>query len=89
MIAGVLAVAWLTAGCNVGMTPSGGSDAQVKAAYDAMPIDERAKVQMASPAPLEQKLKRIQDMYAKEGKPVPAQYQSGAAVQLPPGAAHN
>jgi len=70
-------------GCNVGMTPSGGSDAQVRAGMDALPLDQQAKIIMMSPAPMEHKMKQIQDAYAKAGKPVPPEYQSGGAS--PPG----
>ena len=65
-------MAWLVAGCDkIGQTPGGGSDAQVKAAFDAMPLDERAKLIMGSPMPYKDKMQRISDMYAKEGKKPP------------------
>jgi hypothetical protein len=59
-------------GCDkIGQTPAGGSDAEVKAAFDKAPIEERVKITMGSPAPAADKLARIKDMYAKEGKQVP------------------
>jgi len=64
----------MLAGCNVGTTAAGGSDEEVKAAFDAQPIDVRAKQIMGSPAPTDFKLNRIKEMYEKEGKPVPPEF---------------
>ena len=71
----------LGAGCDkIGQTPAGGSDAQVKAFYDSQPLETRVKELMASPAPWDEKVKRIKDMYAKEGKPVPDNLLQGGLV---------
>jgi hypothetical protein len=67
----VCAAAWSLIGCNIGVTPGGGSDADVKAAFDKMPLEERAKSLMSSPASMDFKKKKIEEMYAKEGKKVP------------------
>lgn len=76
----------LGAGCDkIGQTPAGGSDAQVKAFYDSQPLETRVKELMASPAPWDEKVKRIKDMYAKEGKPVPDNLLQGGGG--PPNAA--
>lgn len=72
--AGVLSVV----GCNIGMTPSGGTDAEVKAAFDKLPLEDRAKSILSSPAPMDFKRKRIEEMYAKEGKKVPETLFNGA-----------
>ena len=61
-------------GCNVGMTPSGGSDAEIKAAFDKQPLEVRAKSIMSSPATMDYKIQRIKEMYAKEGKEVPPEF---------------
>ena len=76
------AIASLVVGCSsIGQTPAGGSDAEVRAAFDKQPLDVRAKEIMGSPAPMDYKVKRIKDMYAKEGKPVPPELlQGGGAV---------
>lgn len=74
------AVAWSVIGCNVGMTPSGGSDAEVKAAFDKLPLEDRAKSILSSPAPMDFKKKRIEAMYAKEGKKVPDGMFGGAGA---------
>ena len=58
-------------GCNVGMAPSGGSEAEIKAAFDKQPLEERAKSILGSPASIEFKTQRIKEMYDKEGKEVP------------------
>ena len=60
-------------GCaNIGSTPSGGSDAQVKAAFDNLPLDQQVKSIMSSPAPQAHKEEMIRKAYAKAGKEVPA-----------------
>lgn len=79
-ILGACFAAWMVAGCNIGQTPPGGSDAEVKAFFDKQPLDVRAKQTMSSPAPLEQKIARIKEMYKKEGKEVPAEYLQGGAT---------
>jgi hypothetical protein len=58
-------------GCNVGMSPAGGSPEEVKADFDKLPLEVRAKSIMSSPATAEFKAERIKEMYAKEGKEVP------------------
>jgi hypothetical protein len=67
-------------GCNVGVTPPGGSDSDVKAAFDKQPIEVRARETMGSPAPLDFKLNRIKEMYKKEGKPVPPEFQGAGST---------
>jgi len=80
IILGACIAAWAVCGCNVGQTPAGGSDADVKAYFDKQPLDVRAKQIMGSPAPTEQKLARIKDMYKKEGKEVPAEFLQGGGT---------
>lgn len=71
-------VLWEAWSCDkIGMSPAGGTDAEVKAFFDHQPVDVRAKEYMMSPAPMDQKIKKIKEWYAKEGKPVPAEYQGG------------
>jgi hypothetical protein len=67
-------------GCNMGMTPSGGSDTEVKAAFDKLPLEDRAKSILSSPAPMDAKKKKIEEMYAKEGKKVPDSLFNGAGA---------
>ncbi len=76
-VVGAAVVASALTGCNVGMAPAGGSDAEVKAFFDKQPLDVRAKQTMASPAPYDFKIKKIKEMYQKEGKEVPAEYLQG------------
>jgi hypothetical protein len=64
------------------MAPEGGSADEVKAAFDKQPLDVRAKQIMSSPAPQEFKMQRIKDMYAKEGKEVPADLLKGGGAQM-------
>lgn len=70
---------FLIAGCNVGMSPSGGSPEEVKAEFDKLPLEVRAKSIMNSPASAEFKAERIKEMYAKEGKEPPEELLKGAA----------
>ena len=67
-------------GCNVGMTPAGGSEAEIKAAFDKMPLEDRAKSILSSPAPMDFKVQRIKEMYAKEGKEVPPDLLKGSGT---------
>ena len=76
----VCAIAFSLSGCDIGSAPSGGSDTQVKAAFDKLPIEERAKTIMGSPAPMEHKKQMIEQMYAKEGKKVPDNMFGGNAA---------
>ncbi|MEZ0325356.1 MAG: hypothetical protein ACAH95_05580 [Fimbriimonas sp.] len=62
------------------MAPSGGSPEEVKSAFDKLPIEERAKSIMSSPATAEFKAQRIKEMYAKEGKEVPPDLLKGAGT---------
>jgi len=84
-ILGICAIGWLLVGCDkIGQTPGGGSDADVKAAFDKLPIEKRVKIEMMSPAPMDMKRQRIKDMYAKEGKPVPADILQDVGDGAPP-----
>ncbi len=78
----VCAIGWVLVGCDkIGQTPSGGSDEEVKAAFDKLPLDVRCKSIMGSMAPMDFKMKKIKEMYAKEGKPVPPELlQGGGAI---------
>ncbi len=80
----VCSVVWVLAGCEkVGQTPAGGSDAEVKAAFDKLPIEERAKAVMGTPAPMDFKVKKITEMYKKEGKEPPADLIKGGGGAMP------
>ncbi len=59
-------------GCNVGNAPAGGSEAETKAVFDSMSVEEQAKFYMNSPMPLEAKKKKVEEAYQKAGKQVPA-----------------
>lgn len=68
----------MVTGCeSIGQTPSGGSDADVKEAFNKLPIDVRARELLKSPAPQNVKTQQIKDLYAKEGKPVPEEFLRG------------
>jgi hypothetical protein len=85
-ILSLVAAVWSVIGCDsVGQTKLGGSDADVKAAFDKLPIEERAKTIMGSPASMEFKQQKIKEMYAKEGKEPPADIMSkgGGAMGQP------
>jgi hypothetical protein len=69
-------------GCSgIGNAPAGPSIAEVKAKFEAKPLDERAKEinQMSIPAGIKQQT--IKDMYAKAGKTPPSDI-----LNCPPGA---
>ena len=84
----VLAAVWSVVGCDsIGQTKLGGSDADVKNAFDKLPIEERAKTIMGSQAPMEFKQKQIKDMYAKEGKTPPADLLAKGGGAIPQGGA--
>ena len=70
-------------GCNAGMAAEGGSPEEVKAAFDAQPLDVRARQVMSSPAPMDYKIQRVKDMYQKEGKEVPADILQGGGSGMP------
>lgn len=72
IIAIAVASSFLLMGCSIGMAPSGGSNEQVKAEFDKLPLEDRAKSIMSSPATQEFKMQKIKEMYAKEGKEPPA-----------------
>ncbi|AIE85619.1 hypothetical protein OP10G_2251 [Fimbriimonas ginsengisoli Gsoil 348] len=59
----------------------------MKAAFAKLPIETRAKELMKSPAPQSVKIQQIKDMYAKEGKEVPAEFLQGGgpAPTIPTG----
>lgn len=59
-------------GCgDVGNAPAGNSQEEQKAAFDKLPIEERAKTLMGLPGPIDDKRQKVKDMYAKEGKEAP------------------
>jgi hypothetical protein len=88
LLIALCAVALSGTGCDkIGQTPAGGSDADVKAKFDSMPLEERAKAIMGSPMPATQKAQKIKEIYAKAGKPVPENLPSGGATGPAPGAA--
>lgn len=78
MIAFAAMAGIVSGGCNIGMTESGGSPEEVKQAFDKLPLEERAKSIMASPASEEFKKQRIKEMYEKEGKTPPADISGGS-----------
>ena len=83
----VCAIGGVLVGCDkIGQAPSGGSDQEVKDAFDKLPLDVRAKSIMGSQAPMDFKMKKIKDMYAKEGKPVPPELMQGGGA-IPQGTA--
>jgi hypothetical protein len=71
-------------GCNAGMSPAGGSNEEIKAAYDALPIEERVKIINSSGMPAEDKKAKIAELYKKEGKEPPADVLSGGGQGGPP-----
>lgn len=73
-------------GCNAGMAPTGASPADVKVAFDNLPLEERVKLTNSSSMPAEDKKKRIAEMYQKEGKTPPEEggTPGGAAPTGPP-----
>ena len=72
----------LLVGCNAGMAPSGGSNEEVKAAFEKMPVDEQIKLVQSSSMPAEAKKAKIDEIYKKAGKTPPP---DGAPTGLPPG----
>jgi len=76
--------------CNAGNAPTGGSDEEIKATFDKMPLEDKAKFYMNSPMPLADKKKKIEEAYQKDGKPVPpelaAQLEGGAPAAPAAGA---
>jgi hypothetical protein len=66
-------------GCNAGDAPTGGSEAETKAVFDAQPLDAKVKFFMNSPMPMADKKKKIEELYQKEGKEMPADLFSSAA----------
>lgn len=68
-----LTSAFLSQGCqDIGSTPAGASQTDMKSAFDKLSLDERAKMLMDRPGPMEDKVKHITEMYKKEGKEPPA-----------------
>jgi len=83
---GVLAGLTLIAvgGCaSIGNAPAGPSIQQVKASFDAKPLEQRAKEinQMTIPEGIRQQT--IKKMYEKEGKTAPAEVLSSSGSQRP------
>jgi hypothetical protein len=71
VLVGVLLLS--AAGCsNIGNAPAGASIAQMKASFDAKPIEVRAKEINDMSIPEGDKQQTIKAMYAKEGKEAPA-----------------
>lgn len=58
------------------MAPEGGSNEEIKAAFNSQPLEERAKFLLNSPMPAADKKKKIEDMYKAEGKEVPPEIAS-------------
>jgi hypothetical protein len=78
LVLAIVAATTLLAGCeSIGQTPAGGSDADVKAALAAKPLDEQAKIIMSSPAPQEFKMQKVKELYEKAGKEPPANLMQG------------
>ncbi|MCE2765681.1 MAG: hypothetical protein RLZ87_1073 [Armatimonadota bacterium] len=59
-------------GCNVGNAPAGGSEEETKKVFDSQPFEAKVKFFMDSPMTPEDKKKKIEELYSKEGKQVPA-----------------
>ena len=74
----------LIVGCNAGDAPSGGSEAETKAVFDAQPLEAKVKFYMNSPMPQADKQKKIEEVYKAAGKEMPADLFSSATP--PPGA---
>lgn len=69
----MVAIGLFLAGCNsIGNAPAGASVAQMKASFDAKPIEVRAKEINDMSIPEGDKQQTIKAMYAKEGKVPPA-----------------
>jgi len=76
----------LLIGCeSVGNAPTGGSEEESKRVFDAQPLEAKVQFYMNSPMPLEDKKKKIEELYQKEGKPMPDNIFSGGASNGPPG----
>jgi hypothetical protein len=61
------------------MSPAGASQDEAKAAYDKLPVEERAKQLMALPGTQADKLAKVKAMYEKEGKTMPENFGTPAA----------
>ncbi len=76
----------LLIGCeNVGNAPSGGSEEESKRVFDAQPLEAKVQFYMNSPMPMADKKKKIEELYEKEGKPMPDNIFSGGASGPPGG----
>jgi hypothetical protein len=72
-------------GCDsIGQTNNGPPPSEIKKTIDAMPLETRVKIEMGSPAPMDQKRKLIEDMYTKAGQKMPDEI----AKQIGSGNAH-
>lgn len=66
------------------MAPSGGSNEEVKAAFDKMPLEEQVKLINSSSMPADQKKARIEEAYKKAGKTPPSDGAAPATSSGPP-----
>jgi len=66
----ILTVAGLSLlGCgDIGAAPAGASSDEMKATFDKLPVDERAKMLLDASGPMDDKVKRVRALYEKEGK---------------------
>ncbi|MBI1333967.1 MAG: hypothetical protein JST12_12100 [Armatimonadetes bacterium] len=78
-------IAACVVGCSMGMAPSGGSNEEVKAAFDKMPVEEQVKLINGSSMPADAKKKRIEELYQKAGKTPPPEVLTGGAPTKAPG----
>lgn len=71
-------------GCdNIGKAPAGASQEEMKTAFDKLPLEERAKMLLDRPGPMDDKKKSITAMYEKEGKEPPADMFGAPAAGAP------
>ena len=67
------------------MAPSGGSNEEVKAAFDKMPLEEQVKLVNSSSMPADAKKAKIDEIYKKAGKTPPADGAPAPSNGPPPG----
>ena len=59
-------------GCDsIGQANNGPAPSEIKKSIGAMPLETRVKIEMQSPAPMDQKRTIIEKMYADAGQKVP------------------
>ena len=70
-------------GCGVGMSPAGGSNEDIKSAYENMPLDKKIELINSKGIPAEKKKEMITEAYRKAGKTPPAESAAPAGANDP------